>query len=65
MAQLLNVTSEINVCDCCGKSNLLFTVAIQFGTPKRPNIRYYGSDCAGAALGFSVQSRRAWVRKDR
>ena len=65
MAKLMRVTSEVNSCDCCGKKNLLFTAVIQFGTKRAPRVMYYGSECAEKALGFSVQSRREWVRNDK
>lgn len=45
--KLLGTDDSINVCDCCGKSNLKYSVTLETDAG---DIVHYGSDCAGAAL---------------
>lgn len=47
MFKLLGITDEITTCDCCGKSNLKFTVGFENEVGE---VVHYGRDCAGAAL---------------
>lgn len=44
--QILGITDDITTCEACGKSNLKRTVVLDFGG----QVRYFGCDCAGAAL---------------
>lgn len=47
MFKLLGITDEITTCDCCGRSNLKCTVALE---NEAGEIVHYGRDCAGKAL---------------
>jgi hypothetical protein len=47
--KILGVDDSITSCDCCGKSNLKKTVALD----AEGEIVYYGVNCAARALGFT------------
>jgi len=44
----LGITDEVTTCECCGKSNLKRTVALDNGG----GVVYYGTSCAARALGM-------------
>lgn len=46
--KLLGIRDDVTVCDCCGKSRLKCTVALE--TAEGATV-YYGRDCAARALG--------------
>ncbi len=48
MAMALGTDDSINTCDCCGKSNLKFTVTIELDDGE---IVHYGSVCARRNTG--------------
>lgn len=47
MKKYIGTTDSINTCDCCGKSDLKMTVAIEH---EDESINYYGCICAGKIL---------------
>ena len=49
----LGVTEEITSCDCCGKSELLCTVAMQ---TEDGEVVYYGRTCASRHSGRKVEA---------
>lgn len=59
MAQVLGITDERTSCDCCGKSDLKRTVALQFGDADPV---FYGTTCAARALKWSVKEVQQAVR---
>jgi hypothetical protein len=46
MYKILGLTEENTTCDCCGKTNLKVTVALETET----GIVYFGRDCAAKAI---------------
>lgn len=48
----LATVDDVNACDCCGKTGLKKTVAIDFDG----DVRYYGVICAGKALGHKTKN---------
>ena len=48
MARLMGTTDEITTCDCCGKSGLKLTVAIDIDGV----IVHYGRDCAAKTFRY-------------
>ena len=48
----LGTEDSVNVCDCCGRSGLKKTVALDFNGVKR-NL---GTSCAGRAIGRTTRS---------
>jgi hypothetical protein len=57
--KILGFTEEINTCDCCGKSDLKGTYAIDF----EGDITYYGSVCAFKVQGVSFDEQKE-VKKE-
>lgn len=55
--KLLGVSDENTACDCCGKTNLKLTVAIEMNG----SVVYYGRDCA--AKTFRVMRSGSWKHK--
>lgn len=53
--KLLGITDENTTCDCCGKSNLKCTVALDHDG----DVVFYGRDCAGRALYSRASSATA------
>jgi hypothetical protein len=49
VARILGITDEKDSCDCCGKSDLKSTVALEL---LDGSIVYYGTTCAGRAVGL-------------
>lgn len=45
---VLGASDEITVCDCCGRSNLKVTVALE--NTETGKVVHFGRDCAGAAV---------------
>lgn len=41
--KILGITDEVNTCDCCGRTNLKKTVAMEF---EAGGMVHYGTDCA-------------------
>lgn len=55
--KLLGISDEQTTCDCCGKSNLKCTVALEInGTVVR-----FGRDCAGRALLGSKSAKNTSI----
>lgn len=52
MVTFIGIEADKAECDCCGKSNLKKTVALDFDG----EIRYYGTTCAGRALGAKTKT---------
>jgi hypothetical protein len=52
----LGLTDEITACDCCGKTNLKCTVALEM---EDGTVVHYGRDCAGAAVFGRKSSKNA------
>ena len=48
----LGTVDDINTCDCCGRSGLKKTVALDFDGA----VQHYGTTCAGRALGFKTKT---------
>lgn len=48
MARALGIEEAVTTCDCCGKANLKFTVAMELDDG---DVVYYGSTCAGRNTG--------------
>jgi hypothetical protein len=46
--KLLGIVDHVNDCDCCGKTGLVKTVALE----SNGETVYYGTTCASIALGF-------------
>jgi hypothetical protein len=44
--KILGISDEVTGCECCGKTNLKKTVALDIDG----SVVYYGTDCAGMAL---------------
>jgi hypothetical protein len=45
--KILGITDEVNTCDCCGRTNLKKTVAMEFDAG---GMVHYGADCAANAV---------------
>lgn len=56
-AKLLGTSDEVTTCECCGKSNLKLTVAIEISG----EVVHYGRDCA--AKTFRVMRSGSWRHK--
>ncbi len=48
MARALGTDDAVTTCDCCGKTNLKFTVAMELDDGE---VVHYGSTCAGRNTG--------------
>jgi hypothetical protein len=59
MARALGTDDSINTCDCCGKSNLKFTVIIEQDSGE---IVHYGQVCAGRNTGKSRPQINAEIK---
>lgn len=57
--KVLGYTEEITACDCCGKTNLKGTYAIE--TPEG-EIKYYGSTCAFKAYNLTTKQLKEGVK---
>lgn len=58
MARALGIDDSISTCDCCGKTGLKFTVAMQLDSG---DVVHYGSTCAGRNTGKSSPQIRAEI----
>lgn len=58
----LYITDEINTCDCCGRTGLKATVAMQLDCG---GILHYGRTCAARNSGKTSQQITKEVRKER
>ncbi len=56
--RFLGNTDEITTCDCCGKSNLKSTVAIE----NNGDVLHFGTTCAARALATDAASVRKAAR---
>ena len=60
--KVLGITDERTTCDCCGKSNLKRTVALEL---ENGTISYYGTTCATNAFrGISKAIKSAQAKYD-
>lgn len=50
----LGVDDSVNICDCCGKSELKHTVGLDIDG----HVQFYGVVCAGKALGKSTKNAK-------
>jgi hypothetical protein len=53
MVQVLGTCDDFTTCECCGRTNLKVTVALDFG---EGNVLRYGRDCAARATGRRVSA---------
>lgn len=60
--QALFITDEVNTCDCCGRTELKATVAMQLSDG---GILYYGRTCAARNSGKTSQQLTKEIRKER
>lgn len=60
--KILGITDEITNCDCCGRSNLKCTVALESETG---DIVHYGRDCAGKAIYGRKSAKNTKVTEDK
>lgn len=60
--KLLGYTEEVTVCDCCGKSNLACTMALE---TEEGEIVHYGRTCAALALLGSKSAKNASIIESR
>ena len=58
----LYITDEIDTCDCCGRTDLKATVAMQLNDG---GILHYGRTCAARNSGKTSQQITKEVRKER
>lgn len=56
------ITDEITTCDCCGKTSLKDTVALE---NEAGDVLYFGSHCAARVLGFGRGKARVIVGRAR
>lgn len=56
--KILGITDEITACDCCGRTNLRCTVALERADGE---IVHYGRDCAGAAVMGRKNARNTTI----
>ena len=59
--RLLGICDDVTACDCCGKSDLKCTMALEELDADGNAVGevYYGRDCGARALGWSVSADRA------
>lgn len=57
----LYITDEVNTCDCCGRTKLKATVAMQLSDG---GILYYGRTCAARNSGKSSQQITKEIRSE-
>jgi hypothetical protein len=60
--KLLGYTEEVTVCDCCGKSNLACTVALE---TEIGEIVHYGRTCAALAMLGSKNAKNVSIIENR
>ena len=54
--RILAIVDDVNACECCGKSDLLRTVAIE--NSETGEIKYFGTTCAmQPAKGFGIEKK--------
>jgi len=58
--KFLGNTDEVNTCDCCGRSDLKSTVALE---DEAGEVVYYGVVCAAKALKMSAVEVKGSARK--
>lgn len=61
MARLLGTTNDKDTCDCCGRTDLKLTYAIEFDGAG--DVRYYGSECAAKALKGTQKDVKAAAKQ--
>lgn len=60
MFRIIGIDDSINVCDCCGKSNLKSTVVVDInGT-----LHNYGSVCATRHTGLNAQEIKKAIKRE-
>lgn len=61
MFKVLGINDEVTTCDCCGKTNLKCTVALE---SEATGIVRYGRDCAAkAVMGNKSRSNATHIEK--
>ena len=58
---VLGSTDEVNTCDCCGKSNLKATWAVEMIDAPEGGVLYYGSTCVTRNTGKTMKEIRSEV----
>lgn len=61
MAKALGTDDSINTCDCCGKTNLKFTVLVQLDDGE---LAHYGQVCAARNTGKSQPQINAEIKAE-
>jgi hypothetical protein len=61
MSKALGTDDSVNTCECCGKTNLKFTVAIELDCGE---IVHYGSVCAGRNTGETRPQINAEIKTE-
>jgi hypothetical protein len=61
MARALGTDDSVNTCDCCGKTDLKFTVAIELDNGE---IVHYGQVCAGRNTGKTRPQINAEIKSE-
>lgn len=56
---VLGSTDEVNTCDCCGKSNLKATWAVEMIDAPEGGVLYYGSTCVTRNTGKTMKEVRS------
>lgn len=60
--KILGINDEVTVCECCGRTNLKKTVALDDGS----QVVRYGTECAARALKWSLsQTKRELARVEK
>lgn len=60
MYKILGTDDSTNVCDCCGKTGLKYTVAVEIGG----RIMHYGSVCATRHTGKTSKEIKLIIKTD-
>lgn len=62
--KILAIVDDVNACDCCGKSNLQKTVAIE--NSETGEVKYFGTTCALQPVkGFGIEKKEMAKAIDR
>ena len=59
IVKILGTDDSVNVCDCCGKSNLKETVALE---TESGSVVHYGVVCASRSIGVPAKSVKSQAR---
>lgn len=60
MLKILGIDDSVNVCECCGKSNLKSTVIVEING----YIFHYGSVCATKHIGLTKQQIKETIKDE-